>query len=91
MDGLLHAVAEAISQAEREAAEAQEDPQAEAYGAQEASTTRGIQKNREENARQLASEFLQAMEGTSRDQPEGTTGEGSTRRCKVLVYLKHHF
>ena len=62
---LLEAVAEDISQAEREAADAQEDPQAKAYGAQEASTSRDTQENREANARQLASEFLQAMEGTS--------------------------
>jgi len=80
MDGLLQAVAEAISRAEREVREAEEDPQAEAYGAHEASTERGIQENREANARQLASEFLQAMEGTSRDQREGITGEGLTRR-----------
>ena len=80
MDGPLQAVADAISRAEREAADGQEDPQAEAYGAQEARTARDIHEHREANARQVANEFLQAMEGTCRDQTEGTTGEGSTRR-----------
>jgi hypothetical protein len=50
MDWILPAVAEAISEVEREAAEAQEDPQAEAYEAHEASTTGGIHESREANA-----------------------------------------
>ncbi len=73
MDWILPAVAEAISEVEREAAEAQEDPQAEAYEAHEASTTGGIHESREANAGRLASAFLQSMESTSRYQPEGAT------------------
>ena len=41
MDELLEAVAEAISEVEREAPETQEDSQAHANGEQEAPTTRG--------------------------------------------------
>jgi hypothetical protein len=80
IDGILQAVAEAISEAEREVAEAKEGPQAETYGPQEASTARGIHEAREANARQLAINVLQSMEGANKDQPEGTTGEGLTRR-----------
>ena len=80
MDGILQAVAKALSEVGREATETQEDPQAETYGAQEASTAEAMQETREANARQLASNFLQSMEGTNRNQPVGTTEEGVTRR-----------
>ena len=80
MDGILQAVAEAISEAEREGADATEDPQAGIYGAQDATTAEAMHETREANARRLANNFLQSMEGANRNQPEGIAGEGVTRR-----------
>jgi len=58
MDGILQAMAEAISEAEREATAATEDPQEGVQGAHDAATAGAIHETREANARQLASNFL---------------------------------
>ena len=73
MDELMEAMAEAIDEAEREAPETRENFQTRDDVEPEASTIRCTHEKREATARHQASNYLQAMEGTARERPEGTT------------------
>ena len=75
----MEAVAEAISQAEREAAAAQEVATAHVRGMWEAETTRNREAEREAESRRRASNFLQAMGNHGGAQPEETREEETAR------------
>jgi len=73
---MLQAMAEAISDAEKEAATATEDQHHGSRGEQDAALEGATQESREADARRQANIFLQSMERGRRNQPEAGTGGG---------------
>ena len=73
IDKLMEAIAEAITEAEREAAETHDDRTAKASGTQEAHNARVAKADREAEARRRASIFLQTMGDSVEGQPRRTT------------------
>jgi len=88
MDALMEAVAEAISQTEREAAAAQADATGDVRETQEAEAARTREAEREADARRRASNFLQSMRNLGGGQAgEISKQDYSRRRSKEPALL----